>query len=58
MCINPWGRHRGWPGWCCPSPTPSKGKGKEVRVISSDDEVSFDDDVPLQRRMRERGQGR
>jgi hypothetical protein len=39
-----------------PSPAPSKGKGKVVRVIRSDDEVSSssDDNVPLQRWMRAR----
>jgi hypothetical protein len=36
----------------CPLCPPSEDKGKVVRVIHIDDEVSSDDDVPLQRRMR------
>jgi hypothetical protein len=50
----------GGQGGSAPSLAPSKGKGKVVRVIRSDDEVSSndDDDVPLQRRMRARGRGR
>jgi hypothetical protein len=31
---------------------PSKGKGKAVRVVASDDEVSSDDDAPLQRWLK------
>jgi hypothetical protein len=34
-------------GGAAPSPVPSKVKGKVVRVVRSDDEVSSDDDVPL-----------
>jgi hypothetical protein len=30
------------------APTPSKSKGKVVRTICSDDDVSSDDDIPLQ----------
>jgi hypothetical protein len=37
---------------------PSKGKGKVVRVVHNDDEVSSDSDVPLQRRMRAPDRGR
>jgi hypothetical protein len=37
---------------------PSKGKGKVLRVVHRDDEVSSDDDVPLQRRMRAPNSGR
>jgi hypothetical protein len=33
-------------------PNPSKGKGKATAPICSDDEVSLDDDEPLQRRRR------
>jgi hypothetical protein len=39
----------GGQGGAAPSPAPTKGKGKVVRVIHSDDEVSSDDDVPVQR---------
>jgi hypothetical protein len=45
-------------GNAAPSPAPSKWKGKVVWVIRSDDEVSSDDDVPLERQMRARGRGR
>jgi hypothetical protein len=48
----------GGQGGTARSPTPSKGKGKVMRVILIDDEVSSDDDVPLQRCMRACGQGR
>jgi hypothetical protein len=48
----------GTAGGAAPSPALSKGKGKVVRVIRSDDEVSSDDDVPMQRQMRARGRGR
>jgi hypothetical protein len=34
------------------TPAPIKNKGKVVRVVHSDNEVSTDDDVPLQRRRR------
>jgi hypothetical protein len=37
---------------------PSKSKGKVVQIIRSDDEVSSDDDIPLQRQMRASGSGR
>jgi hypothetical protein len=37
----------GGKGGAVPTPAPSKGKGKVVRVICSDNEVSSDDDVPL-----------
>jgi hypothetical protein len=57
-CINPWGRCHRWPGRCCPQSSPSKGRGKVVRVVCSDDKVSLDDDVPLQRQMRACGQDR
>jgi hypothetical protein len=48
----------GGQGGTTPNLAPSKGKGKVVRVIYSDDEVSSDDDVPLQRWMRVRGRGK
>jgi hypothetical protein len=48
----------GGQGGTTPSLAPSKGKGKVVRVICSDNEVSSDDDVPLQRWMRVRGRGK
>jgi hypothetical protein len=44
-------------GGAVPTPAPNKGKGKVVRVVHSDDEVSSDDDVSLQRRMRAPGRG-
>jgi hypothetical protein len=39
----------GGQGGAAPSLAPTKGKGKVVRVIHNDDEVSSDDDVPVQR---------
>jgi hypothetical protein len=48
----------GTAGGAAPSPALSKGKGKVVRVIRSDDEVSSDDDVPMQRQLRACGRGR
>jgi hypothetical protein len=42
----------GGQGGAVSTPAPSKDKGKVVRVIHNDDDVSFDDDVPLQRRRR------
>jgi hypothetical protein len=40
------------------APVPSKSKGKVVQIVRSDDEVSSDDDIPLQRQMRASGSGR
>jgi hypothetical protein len=37
---------------------PQQGKGKVVRFVCNDDEISSDDDVPLQKQMRLCGQGR
>jgi hypothetical protein len=34
------------------APTPGKGKDKQVRVVLDDDEVSSDEDTPLQKRLR------
>jgi hypothetical protein len=34
-----------------PAPAPSKGKEKQVRVVLDDDEVSYDEDAPLQKRV-------
>jgi hypothetical protein len=34
-----------------PAPSPGKGKDKQVQVVLDDDEVSFDEDVPLQKRL-------
>jgi hypothetical protein len=39
-------------GGATSTPAPSKGKEKVVRVVHSDDDISSDDDVPLQRWMR------
>jgi hypothetical protein len=35
-----------------PALAPSKGKDKQVWVVLDDDEVLFDDDAPLQKRLR------
>jgi hypothetical protein len=35
------------------SPGGAPGKGKQARVILDDDEVSFDEDEPLQKRLRQ-----
>jgi hypothetical protein len=47
---------RGPGGSGCPSSTPAPGKGKGVstRVVHDDDEVSSDEDEPLQVRLRSR----
>jgi hypothetical protein len=48
----------GGQGGAVSNSTPSKGKGKVARVVHSDEEVSSDDDVPLQRRMWALGSSR
>jgi hypothetical protein len=35
------------------SPAAAPGKGKQARVVLDDDEVSFDEDEPLQKRLRQ-----
>jgi hypothetical protein len=42
----------GGPGAPSASPNTGKGKGKAVTLVRSDNEVSLDDDHPLQRRRR------
>jgi hypothetical protein len=46
------GRGRGGSGSPSSAPALGKGKGVSVRVIHDDDEVSFDEDEPLQARLR------
>jgi hypothetical protein len=47
----------GGQGGAISTPSPSKNKEKVVRVVHSDDKVSTDDDVPLQRQRWAAGSG-
>jgi hypothetical protein len=48
------GRAPRGPGSPSSAPALSKGKGVSARVVHNDDEVSFDEDEPLQVRLRSR----